>query len=487
MDLYNHPSLYSGGNVKLDSTPSTNLYIQLQQKRKAQQLAKEDAFSDYINNLNTKITPAGVRVSDLPAFEQMKNEWQEYGMKNKAALQKNDIPTQTEFNNKYQKLINLTMRSKAEEEKKKPYVEILVDPVKRGKTSSRLINDMQVHDQPLFVKNANGEWEENRTRKGLDIADNYFNPQFDFDKEFTGWSKGLQPGKTYSDKPIKSDPQSGTVTFGTEEKFTPEQILQTANNAMKAIKSDGEGRNFYQHKLENIADEDLKLLNKAFQSAYGATTQYTFPNGNTVTGENVIDTPEELAAAEAIMQAQSMIKKGEELRPDKALANQRAQVNINLNRGDGGGVAKIEGNEFDRLASDLGIGENANSDSLRIEYKSMPEQLKAILKSGGIDINGMSYYTANIKNGRIQSITPYWTTKEGELKSEGSISRQDMENAQLKYNAEPQKGQQPKFGEQGAAKNEYEKTQSGTYNGKKVTIGFKNGKWYDTSTRKEIK
>ncbi len=344
MAVQNHPGLYQFGNERFNSTPSVNLYAQLQQRREAQRLAKEEAFSDYINNLNTKITPAGVRVADLPAFEEMKNKWQEFGLKNKTALQKNDIPTQTEFNRMYQGLVNLTMRSKAEEEKKKPYVEILVDPVKRAKTSSRLINDMQVHDEPLFVKNANGEWEENRNRKGLDLADNYFNPQFDFDKEFTGWSKGLERGKTYSDKPIKSDPQSGTVTFATEEKFAPEQIMQVANNAMKAIKSDGEGRNFYQHKLENIADDELKALNKAFQSVYGATTQYTFPNGNTVSGENVIDSPEELAAAEAIIQSQSMIKKGEELRLDKALANQRAQVNISLNKG--GGATEPEVNDI---------------------------------------------------------------------------------------------------------------------------------------------
>ena len=54
-----------------------------------------------------------------------------------------------------------------------------------------------------------------------------------------------------------------------------------------------------------------------------------------VNAQNIIDSPEELAAAEAIMQAQSMVKKGEELRLDKELANQRAQVNISLNKGGG--------------------------------------------------------------------------------------------------------------------------------------------------------
>lgn len=83
--------------------------------------------------------------------------------------------------------------------------------------------------------------------------------------------------------------------------------------------------------------------------------------------------------------------------------------------------------------------------------------LKTVLKSGGFDFTDSDksdYFTFRIKDGRIEAMKP----------NGGSwIDRQDLINFQLKANSEPQKGQQPRYGNpvQGSKKQQQQPVKTG--------------------------
>lgn len=118
---------------------------------------------------------------------------------------------------------------------------------------------------------------------------------------------------------------------------------------------------------------------------------------------------------------------------------------------------QITGNEFDRLPKP-GIkkdwlGRDTKKPG-RLTPSDIPERVYAILKTAGMDVNDAVEFDAELNDsGEIESITPYFDysdkdAKQKDIRKGSKITRQDMFDAQLKYNSEPQKGQQPTFGTQ---------------------------------------
>jgi len=448
------PNMYSGGAVELDSTPVTNMYAQLMARKQAQEQAKNEAFDEYIRGLNTKITPAGVRTADLDAFNDKKNKWVEFGMKNKDKLMKNDVATQTEFNRLYQETINIPIESKAAEEQKKPFVEILTDPNKRNRLSSNVFPAVQSHDEPLYIKDPKtGEYVRNYNRKPIDYNSNLFDPQFDFTKGFESWSKGMDKPETIGDV-LRKDPVTGRAIVATTKAYTPDAVKQIGLNAARSVADNPEYGNYYQHKFEKLGEEEYKKLNEAFQEVYGKQTELTLPNGQKTKINNYIDSPEEVAAAEAIIQAKSLTEKGEKAALDYEQRQADKRLNISLNvRSNSGGTTTTDANEFDRIPAGLSLP-NANgviynkdesapyTGDWAITGANIPLQTRAILKTGGIELSQYKQYLLDIKNGEIRAIK----SQDGKTLI---ADRTDMLNAQKKWNSEPQKGQQPQFGNRG--------------------------------------
>lgn len=422
------PSMYSAGAVELDSQPTTNMYAHLMAKREALDKAKNDTFDEYIRGLNTKITPAGVRTADLEAFNDRKNKWVYFGMKNKEKLMKGDVPTQTEFNKLYQEAANIPIESKAAEEQKKPFVDIITDPNKRKHLSSNVFKDIEVHDQPLYIKDAKtGEYVRNYNRKPIDYNSKIFNPDFDFNKGYEGWAKDMDRSETIGNV-VSRDKVTGRANVEFTKAYTPEQIKQISLNAAKSAEDGGENNDYYQLRYEKIYKDpaEAKRLNDAFQEVYGK--EIKLPNGQKI--PNYIDSPEEVAAAEAILQAKAMTEKGTKPAQDKELAFQRAQVNINLNKGGDGGGRQV-GNAFDDFTdADFGNfytkgGVFYNKDGTPKEGKIfitgavVPGTVRSALKAGGFDIADLNKgVDAELKNGQIVSISN---------KKIGAITRQSME------------------------------------------------------------
>lgn len=442
MAIQNPNNLYTFGAVELNSQPTVNMYAQLMARKQAQEQAKQEAFDEYLRGLNTKLTPTGVRTQDMEAFNHMKDKWVRYGLENKEKLIKGDVQSQLEFNRLYQEALNIPTWSKEAEEGKKPMAEILTDPNKRSRLSSNAINAIASHDEPLWVKDEKtGEYVWNEKRKPIDYKSNLFDPQFDFTKAFGEWSKGMVMDEKRGNM-ISKDPVTGTVLFETTKEFTTEQLKQNAENAARSVRDNPEYNNYYQFRWEKLNEDELKKATESFQSVYGK--EITLPSGKKI--PNLVDSPEKLAAAEAIAQGKSMSQKGTKEILDRQLANQRAQVNITLNKGFGGGDGQgVTGNEFDRI--NLKLPNENYSGEWVIDGHDIPKQTRAILKAGGIDITQkdsfnnsvLPKFRLKVENGTLKEI---WSVDGKELIAD----RTDMENAQKKWNSEPQKSDQPGFG-----------------------------------------
>lgn len=425
----------------LDSSPILNFNLQQKARKAAMENAKNEAFDEYIRGLNTKITPTGVRAVDMDAFNDRKSRWVQHTMENKDKLRSMDVQTQMENNRLYQETLNIPIESKSAEEQKKPMVEILTDPNKRSRLSTAVLPVIASHDESLYKKDeATGEYVRNDKRTPIDYNSNIFDPKMDFAKSFEGWFKGMDRGEIVGKDAISRDSETGTVKFPTEKKFTPEQIKQGAINTINDVLADSEKKNFYQYKWEKVDHDSPEFteLNKHLKSVFGS--------------DAVIDSAEELAAAEAIAQAKAMTEKGTKDLFNRELANQRAVNRIFINNSGGGGG--VSGNEFDRIGYEISLpmieGKVYNKEktepytgSWAIFGKNIPRQTIAILKTGGIEVDPNKQYYLDIRNGVTEQITTV-PDKNGAVQK--IADRIDMENAQKKANSEPQKASQPYYG-----------------------------------------
>jgi len=192
MPLQNDPRIYSGGGERLDSRPHVQLYANLMARKQA----RDDAFDEYIRNLNKNVNPAGMRNQERKVFEDKLNRWQQYGVQNKELLRnprKDQGQASMEFQAGYQDLQNLIARSKGVEELKKPGVEIITDPNKSDRANKeKLMKGFQDTDQPLYVKDENGQWVDNPNWRPFSPTDIEFqNKPFDQAK-FRGLFKDIK-------------------------------------------------------------------------------------------------------------------------------------------------------------------------------------------------------------------------------------------------------------------------------------------------------
>lgn len=299
MALQNHPALYTGGAVEFDQRPHTQLYAQLMQHKQA----KEQAFDDYIRNLNKTVNGAGVRNVDRPIFDQQLADWQKFGMENQDAIRNRKGGADIEFNRKYQGLLNLVSESKTEEEKKKPLIEMFLDPAKRDRIGDSVIEEIHSHDQPIYSKSADGKIERNPNRKSLDYSSVTFNPKpFEQDKYF----KQFEDVKRMEMPPVvetdnKTMTQTATINsvYDQEAKdlIATRAVTDLAQNpSFKAVVKQLDPKEFnnffkenYGHDIQNEADLAAAYTLKGLQQK--VTTSKVSPDtfGRQVAMEGIRD------------------------------------------------------------------------------------------------------------------------------------------------------------------------------------------------------
>lgn len=252
--------MYSGGSAVINLLPHTQLYAQLMQHRQA----RNDAFDQYIRNLNTKINPEGLRNQDRPVFNDKLAEWQKFGMDHRNEIQTRKNGADVQFEQGFQRLQNLISQSKGTEEQKKPLIQMLLDPEKRDRLGDEIIPAIHAHDQPLYAKDKNGKWAENPEWKPLDYNSVTFNPKpFDQDKYF----KGLEDIKRMDMPPIvTTDPKTFTQTEVKNSVFDQDAKNLAAQRAVTEYSQNPSFKSF-------IDKLDPKQYNDVYKQHFGHDIQ----------------------------------------------------------------------------------------------------------------------------------------------------------------------------------------------------------------------
>lgn len=279
MGIQNDNRMYSGGNVAIDQRPHVALYGQLL----ARNQAREEAYDEYVRNLNKGINSAGVRNVDRPVFDKKYENLQNFYIQNRDAIRNRKGGADIKYAQMHQDLLNLVAESKQEEEKKKPVVEMMLDPNKRDRLNNdEFMKAIHDHDQPLYAEVPEGLIR-NPNRKSVDYTSFNFNPKpFEQDKYFKQYE---DIKRTDLPPVIVKDPKTMTQTETTTSTFDDDAKNTIATRAVTD----------YMHNpsFKKVVDElDPKDYNDFYRQNFG----------------HDIKTPADLAAAYTLKGMQQSIK-----------------------------------------------------------------------------------------------------------------------------------------------------------------------------------
>lgn len=474
MALHNPSTLYSGGNVQFDATPTINLYANLMAKKQA----KDEAIDEYYRKLPGTLNNAGMRDQDIEGFNNEVLSLQQEYNKNKAQIRKGTTPEALNYDQHLRRITEAinnsknaaktdltlgTMRIKGENE------HIFEDP-----------NFMVAHQQHTLPV-----WDKNH--KALDLGTIAVPPKpLDADAQNKIWNtvtNGIKPtGKEYDESKQTTNPVTMLTAVPYVKKFKQQQIEGIAENMGNLAKSD---KSVYAHfnKILNNADEQtLNTLAKAYSSVYPDVKVNQGGKTFNVSQFWTDPTPDKVAQASAILRANTPQEEGEDYRPAKeAIMNKAA------------GIAKEKAAQQDvytmkHIATSWGYrmqeGKNLqetvdNNYEADKEYAARNDGAVPTTPAKLKTLTGTTTGTLSMKDGDY-----IW--KHGD-KTEIIPGNQ----AKIKMMIV----QKPAFVPGVTTANKDKQTTSGYSNitagtdsrGNKITIGYKNGKWYNTQTGKEFK
>ena len=102
----------------------------------------------------------------------------------------------------------------------------------------------------------------------------------------------------YDYNAARTDTKTGQVIVPFKKLYQPDQVKRIADEAADAVTADKSARKFYKKILDDPQSTKWQELNKAYQSVYGT--------------DKIVSTPEQAAAADAIIRASMPQEQGEE-------------------------------------------------------------------------------------------------------------------------------------------------------------------------------
>ena len=416
--------LYTLGAVRFDTQPLAKLQGELMAKK----AAKEEALDKWIFDLQGKIPSGQVRAIDREPFQQKVAQWIKEGIaaKGKPGAQQSILEG-------FQGLLADANESKAAGERQQKIAEIrLQNPDKVDEEDLPIIDRMSksIYD-PLFYKKP-------EIRQPFTLEDFSANiPTWDVGKrkQFIDFAiSGVKPVGKINEKSTYDPTAMQTVTTY-DEVFTPKQIQDVTQKAI-AILSDRSGLKTYKNILkegeQQVPSDQFISLAKAYEL---------------VKPGDVMNTPLKAAQAEIAL---NMIGAKE----TKRLTTPNVSGRIVASRAGGGGVGggqiQVTGNAFDEITNIKGIKKGVDvqdgiallnskpyNGKVVVLGEELPLSVVAPLKSAGLKIAQKDKVDVVFENGKVISIKPI---------GKSAVSKTMMENAQLKYSTEPQKGPQMIFG-----------------------------------------
>lgn len=308
MAIHIDPRPFSGGAVVFNTQPSVNFYAQLLAKKQA----KEEAIGNYVRDLNTKVTPAGVRMNDLPGWKKKYDDWFSKGQSNWQQIVKDPV-LRANYVAEGQGLMNMANQSKAAEMHMKAFNDITLDPKKSSLITEDAMKAAQVANGRMFDENGNPD----PNYKPFDYSAHIYDPsQVDIGKHFHSLFADMKPEVKEGDV-IKRNPITGTATVSYTKGLSPTQIEAAASMAARKVDTDKSLLKYYTNRLETMPVEEHQKLNDIYKSFIGATQTKVRPDGKIIENEDFIgDDPHKLAMAEAIQYAKGLEGSGTKEKSD---------------------------------------------------------------------------------------------------------------------------------------------------------------------------
>jgi hypothetical protein len=435
-----------GGGVVLDiSSKPAALAIQLEQKEAAKRDILQKYFMDYEKSLN----PAGMRSVDQDAFLGKLNEAKQYNLKNTQQIL-NPAKYGSQWQSNYLGLLKeaqgIIEESKVQGADDKIVNQNIYNATQKGQT---------IHDGLLPSIEASRRSIRDPRFQKVNLLDLKFDEKYDDSNLMKNvWAGITLP--TRSDK-VKEILPSGEVVYAKESYLTPEiKMAVTASALSDFTTKPGAARHFNElMKQPQIYSFANNAFGEAFKYIDPATQKEVKPSiGDKIPGLNLDPTQQfvagyalakkptgEVSTTQRVMPYLTKFKLTKEAadkrqRISDANADRRALLNLP--------PAEMEGNELDNIEDIVfstgggvkdGVATYANGNPWSGEVSVTKNKISGLL----FDMIGADPKDVVVtfeKGVPVKMIHP----------QVGSISRQAMINYQLKFNGEPKKGQQPKFG-----------------------------------------
>jgi hypothetical protein len=281
--------------------------------------------------------------------------------------------------------------------------------------------------------------------------------QFDFNKKHdeAAFTKNVWGGITLPTQEIPTKLPNGKIQYTKTSYLTPDVAQSVAMNAISEYRNKP-GSTKYFNNLMNDAN-----VFAAAQREFGEAFKYTDPKTKKVVIP-VIETPEQFVTGYALTK-----KPTGEMSTGKAEFDWLTKFNMSQSRSDAranklANAGVIEGNIMDVIPDQnlksgnkivngtyVDINGNPLSGVINLPKEKLPAELFDIIKAP----REVRDFNIEFVNGKPEKFIN---------KRFGTVTRQSMENYQLKYNTEPGKGKQPNFGK--AAKNGFIEVPKGGFN-----------------------
>lgn len=420
------PQAFSAEAVVFDTRPLASL----QQKLAAKKAAKDEALDKYFLDLKNKINPAGMRTQDLPEWNKELADWISNGVMNKKEIAKGGM-AQQEHLLKYQDLLSKVEQSKqmgkfqSDLESKKQEGKIdeddfpLLDSIRLS-----IYNPQHYKNPETLTPFSMGDFSENIPT--WDIA-----KQKQFYVDFA--RAGAKPAERINEK-TTYNPNTRSYTTTYEEIYSLPQLKEMAIKGGAAITSDRSGYKTHKKILE---EGESQIPSERFID-YAKAYSKIAPN-------DIMDTPEKVAAAGIVLNNLGVIDR----KIEKDIKREPPQKG-GFGFGYGYPGITIKGNAFDELTGIVGIRKGVKIEDgvatlngapyngkIVMLGEEVPESVRAPLRSIGYEFYDDDKVDVSIVNGKVETIKPT---------GKSAASRTMMENAQLKFSTEPQKGPQMIFG-----------------------------------------
>lgn len=316
-------TLYTGGNVRFDSSPSTNLFLRLQQQRQAQETAKKEALNQYFTDAIKQVNPAGIREVHLRGPQggilDDIEKWKQWSIQNKNEIAKGGaarMESDMMVSEIARKIQQAKKRDQTFLEIGKSQFEGKFDP---DEDDLKIVDKMSrsIYDPESYKQDRVSEYGYS------DLSPNL--PQYDPLKGFESFTKGMKTGKTFDEGKGRRDPQTGLEWIPYTEKFAEPQIKQIALNAAGEYESNRVAKRYWDNQFKSITEPELAELNKTFKRYFGSVP-IKGADGKIIDVSN-INTAQDYAAAVTALKAEGFI--GEQGEVPKSDYQRRQQDQIN--------------------------------------------------------------------------------------------------------------------------------------------------------------